>query len=190
VGEEVNESTRDGSRQLMDLILALAIVLLAVAILRKWAAGRRPATWSHPALHGKQLVYSEKTFRSKRHGIIAKIDRGYLAGDTIELLEYKTRDRHRVYRSDLIELSAQRVAVEDETGRCVDDAAYVLTERNRDGTRQLHTVTLLSREALLGIKQRHEALLSGRESPRLAASPALCLSCAYLSECGGASERV
>ncbi len=174
----------------MELMFAIIVVVLVIAALRKWNAGNRATGWSHPALQGKKLVYSEKTFRSKRHGIIAKIDRGYLAGDMIELLEFKTRDRHRVYRSDLIELSAQRVALEDETVRCVNDTAHVLTESKLDGTRHLHAVTLLSREELLGIRRRHEALLSGRESPRQATSPTLCRSCAYRSECDRAPERI
>lgn len=173
----------------MKLMFAIIVVVLVIAVLRKWSAGNRATGWSHPALQGKKLVYSEKMFRSKRHGIVAKVDRGYLAGDMIELLEFKTRDRHRVYPSDLIELSAQRIALEDDSGRSVNDAAYVLTESKLDGTRHLHAVTMLSREELLEIRRRYEALLTGRESPRPATSPALCRSCAYRSECTGAPEH-
>ena len=91
---------------------------------------RREEDWGGEALRGKPLIFSERLFRSSRTGIVAKIDRGYLADGSIHLLEFKTRRRHAVYPADIIELSAQRVAVQDDDGRRVTDDGYVLTRTN------------------------------------------------------------
>jgi hypothetical protein len=161
------------------------LVVLAILVLReRYRVKKGEEDWAGDALRGKQLVFSEQLFRSRRTRIVAKIDRGYLAGGSIHLLELKTRRRHAVYPADIIELSAQRVAVQDDDGRRVADHGYVLTERREDGSRQLHRVTLLPEDALLRLRDRRALILSGRVQPREAAAPGLCRDCAYRVECG------
>lgn len=165
-------------------LIGLVVVLAMLAFRERYRLKKGEEGWGAEALQGKQLVFSEQIFRSRRTGIMAKIDRGYLAGGSIQLLEFKTRRRHAVYPADIIELSAQRVAVQDDDGRRVADDGYVLTERAQDGSRQLHRVTLLSEDDLLGLRDRRTLILSGRVQPREAAAPGLCRDCAYRVECG------
>jgi hypothetical protein len=165
-------------------LVALVVVLAIVAFHKRYRFRKGEEGWGGEALQGKQLVFSEQLFRSKRTGIVAKIDRGYLAGGSIQLLEFKTRRRHAVYPADIIELSAQRVSVQDDDGRRVADDGYVLTESREDGSRQLHRVTLLPEDALLRLRDRRAQILSGRVQPREAVAPGLCRDCAYRVECG------
>ena len=72
------------------------------------------------------LVYIERVFGAKSPvPIIAKLDHGYRnAEGVIILVELKTRRLNRPYLSDVIELSAQRLAVQAQKGERV--AAYGL----------------------------------------------------------------
>jgi hypothetical protein len=45
---------------------------------------------------------------------VAKIDRAYRVGGELKLVELKTRARDLVYMSDIIELSVQRIVVQDD----------------------------------------------------------------------------
>lgn len=164
-------------------VLVCLLVLAIVAYRHRHRLMRREEDWGGEALRGKQLIFSERLFRSRRTGIIAKIDRGYLADGSIHLLEFKTRRRHRVYPADIIELSAQRLAVQDDDGRQVADDGYVLTENERDGSRLLHQVRLLPEDTLLRLRYRREMILGGRVPPRDASAPGLCKGCAYRVEC-------
>ncbi|MGB7991427.1 MAG: hypothetical protein WCF44_18645 [Candidatus Methylophosphatis roskildensis] len=170
----------------MSTTFALLVGFLVLAILayrqrHRWK--RREENWGGEAMRGKRLIFSERLFRSSRTGIVAKIDRGYLAEGLIHLLEFKTRRRHRIYPADIIELSAQRVAVQGDDGRPVADAGYVLTENERDGSRLLHEVRLLPEDALLRLRDRRAMILDGRLPPREACAPGLCKACAYREEC-------
>lgn len=170
----------------MSTTFALLVGFLVLAILayrQRHRLKRREENWGGEALRGKRLIFSERVFRSRRTGIVAKIDRGYLADGSIHLLEFKTRRRHRVYPADIIELSAQRVAVQDVDGRRVADDGYVLTENERDGSRLLHQVRLLPEDTLLRLRDRREMILGGRVPPRDASAPGLCKGCAYRVEC-------
>ena len=170
----------------MSTTFALLVGFLVLAILayrQRHRLKRREENWGGEALRGKRLIFSERVFRSRRTGIVAKIDRGYLADGSIHLLEFKTRRRHRVYPADIIELSAQRVAVQDDDGRRVTDVGYVLTENARDGSRHLHQVRLLPEDILLRLRDRRAMILGGRVPPREATAPGLCKGCAYRVEC-------
>ncbi len=165
-------------------LFALLVVLAILAFRKRYRVKKGEEAWGGEALQGKPLAFSEQFFRSRRTRIVAKIDRGYLADGSIQLLEFKTRRRHAVYPADIIELSAQRVAVQDDDGRRVADEGYVLTERAQDGSRKLHQVTLLPEDVLIRLRDRRAMILSGRVPPREASAPGLCRDCAYRVECG------
>lgn len=113
---------------------------------------------------------------------MARVDRGYRRHDgTITLVELKTRQTDRIYRSDLIELSAQRVALEGATGEQVDAFGIVVVQ---SGPRyRVHRVRLMSRRAILDLAIRRATLLDGKAFPRPASSRRLCAACAYRSRC-------
>lgn len=177
-------------------------VLLVGAALLLWNAHRRISAsrrevarqWDLAEFAGKRLLYSEQLFRAPQSRLVAKVDRAYEApSDAVELLELKTRPQHRVYRSDVIEMSAQRVAVEEVDGTRVHDTAFVLTESTRDGSRQLHRIQLMERAAVLALRDKRHRLLRGELPAQGASTRALCTSCAYAKECpvgsGGATSR-
>lgn len=167
------------------LLLAGAMLLGWDAYRRRSATKRRQADWGIAEFEGRRLLYSEQLFRAPRAKLVAKVDRAYEGSSSgqIELLELKTRPRHRIYRSDVIELSAQRIAVEEVDGRRVSDTAFILTECTRDSSRQLHRIQLLARDSVFALRDRREQILRGETSADATRIEALCRTCAYLDVC-------
>jgi len=87
-----------------------------------------------PELRSARLAFAERLFRSEGPiPLVAQLDRAYrTTAGVLVLIELKTRAASRAYGSDVIELSAQRLALEARTGDVVADHAYVLTQ-NPDG---------------------------------------------------------
>mgnify|MGYP003521644189 CR=1 FL=1 len=115
------------------LLTALSVTLcVIVGMLWSRRRGTAPARLVLPReLRGARLLYAEQLFRSTgKTAITARVDRAYqVASGKIALLELKTRDRNRVFPSDVVELSAQRAAVELQTGEIVAHHAYVAVQR-------------------------------------------------------------
>lgn len=87
------------------------------------------------------------------------------------LVELKTRASPVVTRSDVIQLSAQRMAMEDELRATVADETYVMVPRGRRGTSLAHLpVSLMAREVVEELIRRRDALLRGLVEPRWPAS--------------------
>lgn len=116
--------------------------------------------------------------------MVARLDRVYrLREGVLVLMELKTRRANRPYFSDVIELSAQRFALERHTGERVGRHAYVLVQQAGDRHRTPHRVRLLSDAAILALVARREALLAGQIVPRYAYWPALCRNCPFRQQC-------
>lgn len=134
-------------------ILVGSIVVLVVLVVweaaRQWrwhAGAARRSTW--PAeLHDARLVYSERLFRTEGAvPISARVDRVYrLRSGQLVLLELKTRSSDRVYLSDVIELSAQRVALHGQTGEPVAEHAWVVVQRGAAGLESFRRVKYVDR---------------------------------------------
>ncbi len=143
-----------------------------------------------PELRGARLVYAERLFRSRGPvSITAKADRAYRnAKGALVLVELKTRKANRTYRSDVIELSAQRLALMDQTGERVTDHAYVLTERP-DGRRTgCHRVRLMEPVDLIALVAQREQLLAGKVEPQTTCAPGMCQKCAFVRTCDPSSR--
>lgn len=139
--------------------------------------------WMPEALKAHTLAYSERTFRSGGdRQLVARVDRAYRARNgLIVLVELKTRKADRAHLSDIIELSAQRVALESETGESVAPVAWVVVESAAG--RSAHSVRLLSPHAIWDLASRREALLAGTESPHYPGKRRVCASCIYRARC-------
>ncbi|MFY9328525.1 MAG: PD-(D/E)XK nuclease family protein [Georgfuchsia sp.] len=137
-----------------------------------------------PELRTAPLIYAERLFRSVGPvSITAKVDRVYRnAMGELVLLELKTRPASRVYPSDVIELSAQRVAVMAHTQMSVAEYAYVLTEMP-DRRTAWHRVELARAEAVMALVLRRNALLAGDVDARCARSVGICRTCGFRREC-------
>lgn len=164
-------------------ILAVALLLLLAWGLRRWLAhGDRG--WMPLELRRATLVYAEQLFRASGPvTLTAKVDRAYRASrGHLVLVELKTRRAARPYLSDVIELSAQRVAIMRRTGEDVASHAYVVVQ-DLAGRRTRHKVALLSTTEVDELARRREAILDGTLQPRGACVPSLCRQCGFERTC-------
>lgn len=165
-------------------IVLAALAWMAWRALRHLRGAARDLTWRPWHLRHAQLAYAETLFRcSDPIALTAKVDRAYRAGGQLHLVELKTRFQHCVYRYDVIELSAQRVAIEGDTGESVATTAYVLTQRPGSPALKRHRVKLLDANAIAALSRRRLAILDGQVQPSRTQSPALCRKCAYAEPC-------
>ena len=169
------------------LAMTLVVVFLASAIL---LARRRPASVDQierglPAeLRGAEIAFAERTFRSHRHHLVARLDRAYRTPMGVQLVELKTRARDVVYMSDVIELSVQRIAFEEETGEAVSDFAWVIVQNGRTGTRRPRKVRLMENSDITAMRKRYADVVQGRVGrPDPARSPSQCSQCAHKARC-------
>jgi CRISPR-associated exonuclease Cas4 len=138
-----------------------------------------------PELRAAQLIYAERVFRFVGQvSITAKVDRAYrnAAGELV-LLELKKRRVHRAHLSDVIELSAQRVAVMAQTGKPVARHGFVLTEASDGRGTAWHRVDLMRQGDVTALSLRRKALLAGEADARCARSPGICRTCPFAREC-------
>ena len=92
------------------LILLIAFVASAILFARSRSSQIDDIERGLPAeLRGAEIAYAERTFRSHRHRLVARLDRAYRTPAGVQLVELKTRPRDAVYMSDVIELSTQRM---------------------------------------------------------------------------------
>lgn len=171
----------------LGLLVALIALIVALAPCAPRARAVRSEKASRPReLKHARLVYMERRFRISRPiRLVAKLDRAYLQPDaSLVLVEFKTRRRHRVYPTDVIQLSAQKLAVEVQTGQVVAPHAFVTIVAS-DGSTAMssHRVNLLNAEAVVSLAHRREAILSGRAEAIYAASVRVCEECAYRRQC-------
>lgn len=171
-----------------------ALVWLTLVVVAAWSASRHWKLWdvapermSRPsALLSAKLVYMEKAFRIERpFPLVAKVDRVYRRPNGhLVLVELKTRETDSVFLSDIIQLSAQRMALRLQTGAAVDAHAFVSFQgHGGSGRLSSRRVQLLEEETLVELYQRRRALLTKQTSPTYARSDAMCLRCVQRSNC-------
>lgn len=137
-----------------------------------------------PELQGAEVAFAEKTFRSQRRNLVARLDRAYRTASGLHLVELKTRERDAVYMADVIELSVQRIAVEDETGEPVSGDAWVVVENSRTGASRPHKVRLLGVGEITAMSERYNAVVRGQvEWPNPSRSVSQCAQCAHKRRC-------
>ena len=137
-------------------------------------------------LRDATLVYMEKLFRiSKPVRLVAKLDRAYrMPSGQIVLVEFKTRSLDQPLLSDLIQLSAQRVALVGQTGQNVASYAYVMIKApTRRALPIAHQVNLMSGEQIIALVRRREGILAGRVRPRGPSSMKMCDACSFRAGC-------
>lgn len=170
----------------LDAVAVIAVGALAVILWWRWRIRYDPhRARLPPELRSAGLVYAERLFQSNGPvSISARVDRVYRnAAGALVLVELKTREAKRTYQSDVIELSAQRLALMEQTGAVVSDHAFVLTERP-DGRRTgCHRVRLMTHIDLLALATRRQDLLAGTAEPLAACSPGRCQKCAFVKDC-------
>lgn len=174
----------------MGAISVIVWLGLAAAALATWywikvhSARARDSAWLPGELKGAELLYAEQSFTiSHPLGLVARVDRGYAIDGKVHLVEFKTRAIDRVYRSDIIELSAQRLAVEQSTGYAVSDSAYVVIQNPARGERSVQKVRLMTAVEVVALAQRRVRILDGSVTPQYCKTDALCRKCGFQNEC-------
>lgn len=173
----------------MTVALALGSAALALLLALAWRARTRGsserASRPKPLAHA-ELVFMEALFRTREPlRLVVKVDRVYRLPDgTLVLVELKTSWRDRPYLTDVIQLSAQRLAIEAQTGEVVAPYAFVSVLRpGRLGRLRSHRVSLLDADAVVRLHRRREAVLAMQVRPVYATSDAVCRGCALRSKC-------
>lgn len=173
-------------------VAAACIAAFALHRLRAAGASRAELASQPDELAGAALQYMEKQFRIRKPiALVARIDRAYRAAadGTIVLVELKTRWKNRAYATDVIQLSAQKMAVEGQTGLRVAEHAFVTVQRPTKGaTHRSHKVQLMSPSEIVALYRRREDIIAGRISPRYARSARACKGCAFRSRCDRGGE--
>lgn len=166
------------------LVAATTLLVALLWWLRAAQASRKERAVRPLELIDADLIYSERRFEvGEPVGLSVRLDRAYLLrSGRVVLMELKTRRRSRVFLSDVVQLSAQRLALERATRRVVASHGYVVAEA-LDGKRKSYRVRLLSEDTVVELIRRREAILAGQQAPRTAVSPKLCLACAYRGVC-------
>lgn len=172
------------------LIAALLGCVVVVALIdrrhRRSAGGVKGELASRPdALRNAELIHVERLFRvSEPVRLVARIDRAYrLPSGSIVLVEFKTRWINRPFRSDVIQLSAQRLTMASQ-GQWVAPFGYVVVKRPINGAAyQAHRVELMTEADVVDLVHRREAILAGYVAPRHAEHGGMCRTCAFRSEC-------
>jgi hypothetical protein len=163
-------------------VVALGLLVHRACRLRRLGMEK---AWLPMELRDATLVYAEQVFRTTSPvPIVARLDRGYRnEDDVIILVELKTRRVNRPYFSDVIELSAQRLAVQQQTGERVANDGYVVIQRADGKDKSAHRVVLLFTEAIIAVAKRREAILAGEVAAQYASSEGLCARCAFKLKC-------
>jgi len=173
------------------IVLVGGIVIALLASLRRLHS-HRITNGLPPELRASRLIYAERLFRAIGPVfIVARIDRVYrnAAGELV-LVELKTRRSGCVYPSDVIELSAQRVALSAQTKESVAEHAYVRTETREGQGSGWHRVQLMRPEQVTALALRRESLLTGKAVARGTLWPENCRTCAFRQECGSSNWLV
>jgi CRISPR-associated exonuclease Cas4 len=167
-------------------VAAACIAAFALHRLRG-ARARRAEQASRPVeLAGAGLLYMERQFRIRKPiSLVARIDRAYRAADgAIVLIELKTRWKSRAYATDVIQLSAQKMALEGQTGQRVAAHAFVTVQKPTRNTEQRsYKVELLQPSEVVGLYRRRQDVVAGRVAPRYAKSSRACKECAFRARC-------
>ena len=138
------------------------------------------------ALRNAELVYMERLFRiSTPVGLVAKLDRAYrMPSGLLVLVEFKTRWSNQPFLSDVIQLSAQRMAVMGQTGQSVASYGYVMVKApTRRALPIAHFVKLMTDEEMVALIKKREGILAGRVMARRSHSRNACVTCVFRAQC-------
>ena len=175
----------------MMAMLCLLAAVGAILLVGVWVVTRqqrlklREQSWLPEELKAASLEFAERVFYTKwPFRLYAKIDRVYRTADgALVLTELKRRFKRQAYRSDVVELSAQKLAIERGAKRSVAATGFVVVEHPGTSERTPIRVTLLREDELTTLSRRYQLLVNGTVTPDKANDVRLCRSCAYVDRC-------
>lgn len=132
-----------------------------------------------------RLVTSEDTYRRRGpRAFYAKVDQGFRTPDG-RLVLVDTKTRMRVTTSDIVQLSAQALAVSDQVGDRwgpVADYAYIRLQL-AGGPPSYRAYRLYPTSVIDHLVDRYHALRLRRSAPVLRPRPSRCSGCAFSLPC-------
>jgi CRISPR-associated exonuclease Cas4 len=175
----------------MMAMLCLLAAVGAILLVGVWVVTRQQRlklgeqAWLPEELKAASLEFAERVFYTRwPFRLYAKIDRAYRTPDgAIVLTELKRRFKRQAYQSDVVELSAQKLAIERGAGRRVAATGFVVVEHPGTSERTPILVTLLQGDDLTTLSRRYQLLVNGTATPDKANNVRLCRSCAYVDRC-------
>ena len=166
-------------------LLLLGLLLFAAAY--SWLRSQRDRPdegWLPREIADGELAFAERRFESKRLGLVARLDRAYRQGGELHLVELKTRGYYAAHASDAIELSVQRLVLQEETGERVSSVAYVAVKQHGQGEPRAIRVDLFDENEVLAMRRRLLELRRGQgHAPSPAARRKACDTCAHRAVC-------
>lgn len=179
-----------------DEIAALIIVLLGYAAFLIWSKRRRRRKATSffvddntPLELQQSTLYGSETRISciKPVALGGIYDQLYQTpANAFILTDTKTRNKPYVYESDLIQLSAYKVILENSikfNNRHIANYGYMRLVCN--GVTHYKKVDLMTEEDVVALYERREALYAGTTEPHKADTPGKCIKCHQLTHCGG-----
>jgi len=133
-------------------------------------------------LKGAQRIWTEREFvMDEPVRLVARVDAAWrLETGEIVLVEVKHRRHDRVHRSDVVQLSAQRLAAEAVTGESIAPWGWVCVHRGRWWRRtRWHRVELITQGEVIDLMRRREKVLEGVMPACRAATPGVCQACEW-----------
>ena len=169
------------------LLVSVAAVLVATIgiVTRRQRLEIREQAWRPRELKNATVEFAERVFHARwPFRLYAKIDRAYKTSDGVLVLtELKRRFGRQAYASDVVELSAQKLAIERGARRSVAATGFVVIEHPASRERIPIRVSLLAESELVALRERYQLLVDGKAAPDKANDVRLCRSCAYVDRC-------
>ena len=166
------------------LVVTLTILVGAWHFVRRGKLRADEQAWRPSVLTKASIEYAEQRFYAERpFRLVAKVDRAYRTPGGLVLTELKQRRRRRAYPSDVIQLSAQKLAIERSIEQRVSRGAYVVVEDPATSRRTSIAVRLAGEAEVVALAEHYEQVMSGAVIPEKANRLSLCRSCVHLKRC-------
>ena len=182
----------------IQLLWVLCILVIVGMVVRRWRKRHEAHFGKVTSLPGllkhARLVYAEKKFVSTAFNggwmISTRIDRGYRSStEALVLVDLKFRKTDVVYQSDIIQLSAERFAIESGSSEDVSETAFVFLKGSAKAQGRFHAVKLMSHDSIKSLAERRIRLLAGTEQPASSGNRNTCRKCAFRRECPHLAPR-
>lgn len=153
--------------------------------MRAQAIRNADASWLPPELKRATLQYTERQFFTKApFPLVARIDRGYLAASNeIVLVDFKRRKIKRAFLSDVVEISAQRLAMQGAGIRNVAMHAYVVVIDPETSRKTPVLVNLEDESSIVRRRDRLNILRTGNVEPMRTPHQRICAACGHQDYC-------